>query len=58
MVKRFALVAAAGELAIKWDIVDREVGTCIEIAFICFESWMNDHREGGMSSSDEEKKEE
>ncbi|WP_218814170.1 DUF927 domain-containing protein [Rickettsiella endosymbiont of Dermanyssus gallinae] len=55
VVERFALVAAAGELAIKWGIVDWEVGTCIESTFTCFESWINDHREGGMSSSEEEK---
>ncbi|WP_218814608.1 DUF927 domain-containing protein [Rickettsiella endosymbiont of Dermanyssus gallinae] len=55
VVERFALVAAAGELAIEWDIVDSEKEDSIEATFTCFESWMNDHREGGMSSSEEEK---
>ncbi|MDQ8039122.1 MAG: DUF927 domain-containing protein [Rickettsiella sp.] len=54
VVERFALVAVAGELAIEWGIVDWVMGDCIEAAFTCFESWINDHRESGMSSSEEE----
>lgn len=55
VVERFALVAVAGELAIEWGIVEWTMGDCIEAAFACLESWMNDHREGGLSSSEEEK---
>ena len=55
VVERFALVATAGELAIEWGIVEWAMGDCIEAAFTCLESWINDHRESGMSSSEEEK---
>ena len=54
VVERFALVVVAGELVI-WGIVEWVMGDCIKAAFACFESWINGDREGGMSSSEEEK---
>jgi putative DNA primase/helicase len=49
------LVAVAGKLATEWSITDWNSDACIEAVFTCFESWVNNHREGVTSSHEEEK---
>lgn len=44
--KRFALVAFAGELAIRWGILPFELGAAVAAAKSCFDAW---HMERGFS---------
>jgi putative DNA primase/helicase len=40
--ERFAIVAAAGELAIQWGILPFEKGEAIQSLGVCFQVWLND----------------
>ncbi|MGZ8262067.1 MAG: hypothetical protein ACXWTU_03785 [Methylotenera sp.] len=49
---RFALVAAAGELATPWGITGWEQGEAIKAAEICFKAWIE--RRGGTGNQEAE----
>jgi uncharacterized protein (DUF927 family) len=51
--QRFALVAAAGELATEFGITDWPEGTANQAALICFNAWLN-VRDGGTGSQERE----
>ncbi|WP_010598678.1 DNA/RNA helicase [Rickettsiella massiliensis] len=55
VVERFALRCCGWRIGDRMGYCRVAVGDCIEAAFTCFESWINDHRESGLSSSEEEK---
>jgi uncharacterized protein (DUF927 family) len=39
--RRFAIVAAAGEMAVEWGIAPWEPGEAIDAAKVCMEAWLN-----------------
>lgn len=50
---RFALVATAGELATRWEILPWPPGEANRAAVVCFSSWLSNR--GGVGSSDAER---
>ncbi|MCP1214624.1 DUF927 domain-containing protein [Acetobacter orientalis] len=53
VVRRFGLVAAAGEMAAAYDILPWQRDTAIQAAKICFESWLSE-RGGTQAAEDRE----
>jgi putative DNA primase/helicase len=50
---RFAVIAAAGELATDFGLTGWDAGEAMAAAKTCFEAWI--HQRGGMTNSDEER---